>query len=98
MGKQGKKNSKDLRKEAQNIQIVVTSDHEIEEANNDGNNEPVPEIKVVKKKTSKSLAFDDKIEYSVEGDVFHQVMTIKYFLATLPTLNMRYIFGCKKCT
>ena len=39
----------------------------------DDNNEPVPEIKVVKKKISKSLAFDDKIEYSVEGDAFHQV-------------------------
>ena len=68
----GKKDSKDLKKQAKNIQIVVTSDNEVEE----DSNEEVPEIKVVKKKTSKCLAFDDKIdkvEYSVDGDAFHQV-------------------------
>ena len=32
-----------------------------------------PESKVPQKKYSKSLSFDDRVEYSVEGDVFHQV-------------------------
>ena len=32
-----------------------------------------PELKVPQKKYSKSLSFDDRVEYSVEGDVFHQV-------------------------
>lgn len=69
----GKKDSKDLKKQAKNIQIVVTSDNEVEE----DSNEEVPEIKVVKKKTSKCLAFDDKIdkvEYNVDGDAFHQAI------------------------
>ena len=65
MGKQRKKSNKELRQEAQSIQIVVTSDNEEEPE--------IQEIKVLKN-TSKNLAFDDdKIEYSVGDDLFAEV-------------------------
>ena len=87
MGKQRKKSNKELRQEAQNIQIVVTCDNN---TNCDDENSVEPEIPNVKvlKNTCKNLAFEDKIEYSVEGDVFNQVI----FLIFLVTSEKHWSF------
>ena len=81
MGKQRKKSNKELRQEAQNIQIVVTCD------NNTNCDDEIPNVKVLKN-TCKNLAFEDKIEYSVEGDVFNQVI----FLIFLVTSEKHWSF------
>ena len=70
MGKQRKKSNKELRQEAQNIQIVVTSDNI--EAEKECDNQKVTVIK----NTTKNLAFEEKVEYSTAGDVFNQVRYI----------------------
>ena len=69
MGKQTrrKKSSKELRHEAQQIEIIVTQDNDDRNAQ-----EVIPEIRVLHN-TSKNLAFDDADEYIVGNDVFSEV-------------------------
>ena len=69
MGKQTrrKKSSKELRHEAQQIEIIVTQDNDDRNAQ-----EVIPEIRVLHT-TSKNLAFDDADEYIVGNDVFSEV-------------------------
>lgn len=70
MGKQTrrKKSSKELRHEAQQIEIIVTQDNDDEQ----NAQEVIPEIRVLHN-TSKNLAFDDADEYIVGNDVFSEV-------------------------
>ena len=66
MGKQRKKSGKELRKEAQNIQIVVTCDNEEED------------VKVIRKTSSKNLAFEDQIE-SFEDDQIQSCSEVNFW-------------------
>ena len=65
MKQRRKKSSKELRQEAQGIQIIVTPDTENQE-------EIVPEVRVLHN-TSKNLAFEDADEYIMGHDVFTEV-------------------------
>ena len=74
MGKQRRKSGKELRQEAQNIQIVVTNSEPNEALDEDHS------VTVLKpRKSSKNLAFDDTVQYSVEGDLFTEVNNLEYF-------------------
>ena len=89
MGKQTrrKKSSKELRHEAQQIEIIVTQD------NDDDQNaqEVIPEIRVLHN-TSKNLAFDDADEYIVGNDVFSEVH--KWLKPSWPRRPLETIYFC----
>ena len=69
MKQRRKKSSKELRHEAQQIEIIVTQDTE-------ENEEIIPEIRVLHN-TSKNLAFDDgPNEYIMGNDVFTEVCNL----------------------
>ena len=85
-----RKTSKELRQEAQNIQIVVTSS---DQAADDQNHSEVQQPRVrILKNTTKNLAFapdEDKIEYSIGDGLFAEVrilvalLSIKFHLLAL---------------